>query len=138
MARIGPNWVIMSPYLGDSGVQNGVVEGLIGAMAVRSPTFLAGAFLVLAVSFSVYFNVAVRVDANSANARFEQLTSQGALARAATHGERALALLAKDGKTVEDLAPLKLRVADAQLERRRHDRVAALLLDALATKSSQQ
>lgn len=107
-------------------------------MAVRSPTFLAGAFLVLAVSFSVYFNVAVRVDANSANARFEQLTSQGALARAATHGERALTLLAKEGRTVEELAPLMLRVSDAQLERRRHERVAALLLDALATKSSQE
>ncbi len=105
-------------------------------MALRSPIYLAGAFLILAISFAAYFNVAVRVDAPSALSRFNQLTEQSAPRRAAVHGERALRLLAKEGRTVEELAPLMLRVADAQFERRRYDRTAALVREALATKSS--
>jgi hypothetical protein len=38
-------------------------------MALRSPTYLAGAFLALAVAYSAYFNVAVRIDADAAQAR---------------------------------------------------------------------
>lgn len=109
-----------------------------GAMALRSPIFLAGAFLAFAVAFSLYFNVAVRVDSSAAKARFDQLTEQGAEARAAVHGERALRLLAKEGENTETLAPLMLRVADAELARRRHDRAADLLRQALATQSSQE
>lgn len=107
-------------------------------MALRSPIFLAGAFLAFAVAFSLYFNVAVRVDSSAAKARFDQLTEQGAEARAAVHGERALRLLAKEGENTETLAPLMLRVADAELARRRHDRAADLLRQALATQSSQE
>ncbi len=103
---------------------------------MRSPTYLAGAFLILAISFGIYFNVAVRVDANAALARFEQLTSQDASRRAAVHGERALRLLAKEGRTEEQLAPLMLQVADAQLLRHRNERAAGLLRDALATEAS--
>lgn len=105
-------------------------------MALRSPIYLAGAFLILAIGFATYFNIAVRVDAASALARFDQLTAQSAPRRAAVHGERALRLLEKAGQDTERLAPLMLRVADAQLERRRHQRAALLLRDALATKSS--
>lgn len=104
-------------------------------MAFRSPTYLAGAFLILAVSFCVYFNLAVRFDPGAAQARFDQLTGAGAEARAATHGERALMLLSRNGQSTEALAPLMLRVADTQLERKRHRRAAELLREALATKS---
>ncbi|MEO1135986.1 MAG: D-alanyl-D-alanine carboxypeptidase family protein [Pseudomonadota bacterium] len=105
-------------------------------MALRSPTYLAGAFLLLAIAYSLYFNIAVRFDAGAALARFDQLTSHGAYARAAGHGERALRLLERDGQSVESLAPIMLRVADAQISRKRHDRVASLLVDALATNSA--
>ncbi|WP_428409312.1 D-alanyl-D-alanine carboxypeptidase family protein [Hyphococcus sp.] len=103
---------------------------------MRSPIYLAGAFLILAISFAAYFNVAVRVDAPSALSRFNQLIEQSAPKRAAVHGERALRLLAKEGQTVDELAPLMLRVADAQLERRRYERAASLVREALATKAS--
>lgn len=114
------------------------VRGNLRAMALRSPTYLAGAFLILAISFAAYFNVAVRVDANAALARFNQLTEQSAPQRAATHGERALRLLAKEGESIEQLAPLMLRVADTQLARRRHERAAALLREALATSAAER
>ncbi len=107
-------------------------------MALRSPTYLAGAFLILAISFSVYFNVAVRVDAGAAQSRFDVLTASGAEKRAAQHGERALALLAKEGQTTDALSPLMFRVADAQLARRRNGRAAELLRAALATSSAQK
>ncbi len=121
----------------EPGVRSGLVEGFFGVMALRSPTYLAGAFLFLAICFLTYFNVAVRVDASAAQARFDQLTTSGAEARAAQHGERALALLAKNGQSIETLSPLMFRVADAQIARRRNERAAELLREALATNSAQ-
>ena len=106
-------------------------------MALRSPTYLAGAFLFLAILFLLYFNVAVRVDASAALFRFDQLTGIGAQSRAAIHGERALTLLRREGETSESLSPLMLRVANAQLTRERHARVAELLRETLATNASQ-
>ncbi len=105
-------------------------------MALRSPIYLAGAFLLLAVTYSTYFNVAVRVDPAAAQARFDWLIAHHAERRAAGHGERALRLRAKEGETNEDLAPMILQVADAQLARRNFERAATLYSDALATKSS--
>lgn len=107
-------------------------------MALRSPTYLAGVFLLLAISFCLYFNLSVRLDAGAAVARFDQLTGAGAAARAATHGERAIRLLEKDGQTVEALAPMMLRVADTQLARKRYARAAELLREALATEITDQ
>jgi tetratricopeptide (TPR) repeat protein len=107
-------------------------------MALRSPTYLAGAFLALAVAYSAYFNVAVRIDADAAQARFDVLTEHGALARAAQHGERALALRAREGDDAETLAALKFRVADAEVARRRYERAAELLREALATRTAGQ
>lgn len=106
-------------------------------MALRSPTYLAGAFLLLAIPFLLYFNIAVRVDAGAALYRFDQLTGAGSQARAAGHGERALTLLRREGENAESLSPLMLRVADAQLARKRHARAAELLRDALATEALQ-
>lgn len=105
-------------------------------MAFRSPIYLAGAFLVLAIAYSTYFNVAVRVDPGAAQARFDWLISQNAERRAAGHGERALRLRAKAGETREDLAPMMLQVADAQLARRRFERAAELYRQALATETA--
>ncbi len=102
-------------------------------MALRSPIYLAGAFLLLAITFSIYFNVAVRVDPAAAQARFDQLISENAEKRAAGHGERALRLRAKAGETEEDLAPTMLQVADSQFARRKYERAADLYRDALAT-----
>lgn len=113
-------------------------RGVLGAMALRSPTYLAGAFLFLAISFLLYFNVAVRVDAGAALFRFDQLTNFGAQAQAAGHGERALTLLRREGENDEALSPLMLRVANAQLARKKHARVAELLREALATNTSQK
>ncbi|PQA85353.1 hypothetical protein CW354_20575 [Marinicaulis flavus] len=105
-------------------------------MALRSPTYLAGVFLFLAISFLLYFNLAVRLDAGAALFRFNQLTEVGADARAAGHGERALTLLRREGESDESLSPLMLRVANAQMARKNHARVAGLLRDALATNAS--
>ena len=105
-------------------------------MGFRSPIYLAGAFLLLAISFSIYFNVAVRVDASAAKFRFEQLMGNGAEARAAKHGIRALTLLSKEGNTLEELAPFMLDVADAQTARRRYEHAASLYREALGTKSA--
>ncbi len=107
-------------------------------MALRSPIYLAGVFLFLAISFLLYFNLAVRLDSSAALFRFNQLTEIGAERRAAVHGERALTLLRREGETDESLSPLILRVANAQLARKKHDRAADLLRDALATKASQR
>lgn len=104
-------------------------------MALRSPINLAGAFLVLAIAYSTYFNIAVRVDPGAAQARFDWLVAQNAEQRAAGHGERALSLRAKAGETKEDLAPMMLQVADAQFARRGYERAAFLYRDALATKA---
>ncbi|WP_165793881.1 D-alanyl-D-alanine carboxypeptidase family protein [Hyphococcus luteus] len=103
---------------------------------MRSPTYLAGVFLFLAISFLLYFNLAVRLDAGAALFRFNQLTEVGADARAAGHGERALTLLRREGESDESLSPLMLRVANAQMARKNHARVAGLLRDALATNAS--
>ncbi|WP_411820371.1 D-alanyl-D-alanine carboxypeptidase family protein [Hyphococcus formosus] len=106
-------------------------------MAFRSPIYLAGAFLLLAIGFSIYFNVAVRVDSSAAKFRFEQLMNEGAQARAARHGVRALSLLRNEGHTSDELAPLMLDVADAKTARRHFEDAASLYRDALGTKTAQ-
>lgn len=92
--------------------------------------------MVLAIAYSTYFNVAVRVDPGAAQARFDWLVAQNAERRAAGHGERALRLRAKAGETSEELAPMMLRVADAQLARRGSERAAELYREALATETA--
>ncbi|WP_425408760.1 D-alanyl-D-alanine carboxypeptidase family protein [Hyphococcus sp.] len=105
-------------------------------MALRSPIYLAGAFLTLAIAYSFYFNIAVRVDPDSAQARFDWLIERNAEKRAAIHGERALRLRAGDGETTEDLAGMMLQLADAQFARRRFERAAELYREALATDAA--
>ncbi len=101
------------------------------ALRLRSPLMFSGAFLLLAVVYSSYFSVAVRTDAAAAADRFQTLVNIGAPRRAAKHGERAITLALKEGATENDVAPLKAAVADAQTARRKYQRAADLLLDAL-------
>lgn len=102
-------------------------------MALRSPIFFAGAFLLLAVGYAAYFNVAVRVEPNAALSRFNVLMAADYPVRAAKHGERALTMRIREGVSEDELAPLKTRVATAQISRKRYDRSAVLLREALST-----
>lgn len=101
------------------------------AIRLRSPVMFSSAFLLLAVAYSIYFDVAVRTDATAAKDRFYALVELGAPRRAASHGERAISLAKKDGATENDVASLKAAVAKAQTARRKHQRAAELLLEAL-------
>lgn len=101
------------------------------AIRLRSPVMFSSAFLLLAVAFMAYFDVTVRTDAAAAENRFHKLVELGAPRRAAKHGERAVALFLKDGASENDVAPLKVAVAETQVTRRRHGRAATLLKDAL-------
>lgn len=100
------------------------------ALKLRSPFMFSCAFVALAVIFATYFNIAIRTDVNAAGGQFHKLADQGALARAATHGERAIALAEKAGEQADTIAALKAKVADAQFARRNYNRSADLLLDA--------
>lgn len=102
-------------------------------MRVRSPILLAAAFLVMAVAYAAYFNITVRVDIDAAQSRFDALMAANAPRRAAPHGERALAMRAKNGESADSLAGLKTRLANAQISKKRYERGAELLSDALST-----
>lgn len=102
-------------------------------MGLRSPIFFTGAFLLLAVIYAAYFNIAVRVDSSAALSRFNTLMETDAPRRAAKHGESALAMQIADGANAEDVAFLKTQLATAQQSRKRYARAAVLLKDALST-----
>ena len=101
-------------------------------MALRSPTLFSGAFLLLAAIYIVSFNVAVRVSDKAAQSRFDILMDSGAPGRAAPHGLRTLKMRSDAGATVEDLAPLKARVAEALIQNRKFERGSDLLVEALS------
>ncbi len=94
----------------------------------------AGAFVFLALIFAGAFNVHVRTDAAAAEHRFNVLMDLRAPGRAAGHGERALGLYRRVGVDEEALAPLKARLAAAQISRSRHDRGAALYEQAMSSE----
>jgi len=89
--------------------------------------------LLLAIVYSVAFNAAIRTDPAAAEYRFLKLMDANAPRRAAGHGERAVKLRLKAGASREDIAPLKVRLASAQVARQRFERAAELFRDALAT-----
>ena len=109
----------------------GCKRGNLPDMAVRSPTFFAGAFLCMAIAYSVYFNVSIRTDAQASQQRFDTLMEINAPRLAASHGERALKLLKNDGASENDLAMVKAAIAEAQLARKDFDRASELMNDAL-------
>ncbi len=94
----------------------------------------ASAFALLALVFAAAFNVQVRTDAAAAEHRFNVLMDLRAPGRAAGHGERALDLHRAGGVDEEALAPLKARLAAAQISRSRHERGAALYEQAMASE----
>ena len=106
-------------------------------MALRSPMMLAGAFLILAVAYLAYFNVSIRVDSDAALSRFTALNETGSPQRAAAHGERALAMKIREGAAPDTVAPLKAKLAEAQIRRKKYARGAELLGDALASEWSE-
>ena len=111
----------------------GAVYGKMIGKTLRPPTMFAAAFLTLAVVYGVFFNIAVRLDAGSAEYRFNDLVEMGALKRAASHGDRLIKLSAKAGATQNELASLKVRVSETHLARRDYDRATELLRAALST-----
>ena len=116
----------------------GCGAGFYRAMVLRSPIYLAGFFLVLASIFSVYFNSAIRIDADAAAYRFDQLFESGAHGRAARQGERTLALYERDERPTAEIASLKTRLAASHIEKKRHSRGAELLRDALNTQWAEE
>ena len=107
------------------------------AITLRSPVMFSSAFLLLAIAYMAYFDVAVRTDSAAAADRFQALVEVGAPRRAAKHGERAIALSLRDGASENDVAPLKVAVAESQIARRRYARAASLLKDALTAEWGQ-
>lgn len=102
-------------------------------MALRSPTLFSGAFLLLAIAYTAYFDFTVRTDAGAAQYRFDVLMESGMQRRAARVGENVVAMRVKEGWSDNEVAPLRARVAEAQLSRRNHDRASTLLREALTT-----
>ncbi len=113
------------------------VRGVAKAMALRSPIFFAGAFLLLAIAYLAYFNVALRTDPAAAESRFNLLLEADAPRRAAAHGERALAMRINNGESADTLAEFKARIARAQIGRDNFKRGVDLLGDALASDWAQ-
>ncbi len=103
------------------------------AMGLRSPTLFSGAFLCLAIAFTVYFNVVIRINPDAAQQRFETLYEAGSLRRAAPHGERTIAMRLKRNESANDVASLKIKTAKTQLARKKYERGATLMRDGLAT-----
>lgn len=103
-------------------------------MALRAPVYFSGAFLFLAIAYSTAFNISIRTDPEAAESWFATLYENDSLKRAARHGERAIALRLKAGDTQDDVAPLKIKTANAQIARKRYQRGAVLMREALATQ----
>lgn len=106
-------------------------------MALRSPTMFATAFLTLAFAYTLVVNIAIRVDADAAMYRFEDLIEMGAERRASAHGERLLKLKTRDGADPIALAPIKVALAQTYLARREFDLASIMINDALATDWAQ-
>ncbi|MEX0644585.1 MAG: D-alanyl-D-alanine carboxypeptidase family protein [Parvularculaceae bacterium] len=97
----------------------------------------AAAFLALAAAYGAWFNVVVRIDAESALSRFDALSASGAARRAAPYGERVLAMRREAGVDEESLAPLKADLARVQIKARKYARGAALMEQALSSRWAQ-
>lgn len=107
-------------------------------MKLRSPTMFAGAFLFLALGYTAYFNIIVRIDPDAAEARFHALADAGAAKSAAMYGERALAMRTKENAGEEVLVPLKKALAKEQLEAGRYERGASLYEQVLSSPAAKQ
>jgi LAS superfamily LD-carboxypeptidase LdcB len=102
-------------------------------MSLRSPFMFSAAFLALASTYTAWFNWEVRTNPVAAKSRFEALMHDGAMGRAAPYGERYLDMRREAGDNEETLAPLKAKIAKAQIRARNYSRGAALMGEALAS-----
>lgn len=102
-------------------------------MKLRSPFMYSAAFLALAATYTTWFNVVVRTDADAAYSRFEALQSSGAARRAAPYGERVLSMRREAGADEEALAPFKSTVGAVEIAAHRYERGAALIQEALSS-----
>ena len=94
----------------------------------------AGAFVFLALSYIVTFNIVVRVDADAAESRFHALMSANAPRSAGPYGERVLKMRRADGVDEETLAPLKAKLASAHFASGKFKRGASLYEQALSSR----
>lgn len=97
----------------------------------------SAAFVVLAATYTTWFNVVVRTDPAAAYGRFEALRSSGAAKRAAPYGERVLTMRQQAGADDEALAPLRADVGAVEIEARNYLRGSALTEQALASQWAQ-
>lgn len=102
-------------------------------MRLRAPTLFSSAFLLLAIAYTAYFDLKIRTDPGAAQGRFETLMAAGSPRNAAPFGERAISMRVESGVLDHEIAPLKARVAQAQLARRNYARGAELMREALST-----
>jgi len=103
-------------------------------MSLRPQIMYAAAFATLGLAYAAWFNIIVRVDVDAAESRFEALLESRSPGRAASYGERVLAMKREAGADEENLAPLKADLAKAQIARRNFSRGASLIEQALSAK----
>ena len=103
-------------------------------MLRQSQVLFAAAFLTFATIYVVAFNTVVRIDPDAAESRFHVLADSGLLRNAAPYGERTLRMRRQEGVNEETLAPLKAKLAVAQIASRNYKRGASLFEQALSTE----
>ena len=113
-----------------------MIRGYLLSNIGRPQVLFAACFALFALIFFVLFNYVTLTNPKAAESRFHALASLNAPGRAAPYGERALAMYREDGLDEESLAPLKAKLAKAQLRLNRYARSASLFEQALASKWS--
>lgn len=98
----------------------------------------AGAFTLLALVYTAYFNVIVRIDPDAAESRFKVLVEAGSPKPAVAYGERVLAMRMKAGAGEDVLVPLKKTLARAQIDAGRYERGATLYEQVLSSPVSRR
>ncbi len=104
------------------------------AMLRQPRALFAGSFVFLALCYIVGFNVAVFVDVDAAQSRFDILRTAERPRAAALYGERLLSMRRSAGDSEEALAPLKAAVAKTQMGARRFRRAATHYEEALSAR----
>jgi len=94
----------------------------------------AVAFLVLTAIYAAGFNFAVHTDSTAAESRFETLIEARRLRAAAPYGERTLNMRRAEGIDEDALAPMKAKLAKAQIARHNYTRAASLYEQALSAE----
>lgn len=102
-------------------------------MLSRNIVCFAAAGLLLAATYFVGFNLAVRLDADAAQSRYETLRDAGRPRAAASYGGRIVALRRKSGETDEALAPILADYGRVLVDAGKQQAAAETLTAALST-----